>query len=375
MRICESTGTGDLRQAVAILSRRLEEVRAVRFFGVRQPRSFREAATRFLEENQHKRSLERDARALAVLDPYIGNLTVQQVHYGTLQPFIRGRLEAGKSPGTVNRDLAVVRRILNLCARLWRDESDRPWLDTAPLIQMQRHPNQRAPYPLSMEEQRLLFSELAPHLARMALFKVNTGTREHEVCSLRWSWEVRVPELDTSVFVVPAAHVKNGIDRYIVLNRIARSVIEECRGLDDEYVFTHEGHPQPRMNNSGWKAARRRAAARYEQELGVPCPAGFRSIRLHDLKHTYGHRLRAAGVSFEDRQSLLGHKAAHITTHYSAADIGNLIAASEKVCEFTSRKSPALSIVRLGGALQVPEAVGGKGGTRTLDPGIMSAVL
>jgi hypothetical protein len=43
-----------------------------------------------------------------VLDPYIGNLTVQQVHYGTLQPFIRGRLEAGKSPGTVNRDLAVV---------------------------------------------------------------------------------------------------------------------------------------------------------------------------------------------------------------------------------------------------------------------------
>jgi hypothetical protein len=37
-----------------------------------------------------------------------------------------------------------------------------------------------------MKEQWLLFSELAPHFARMALFKVNTGTREHEVCSLRW---------------------------------------------------------------------------------------------------------------------------------------------------------------------------------------------
>jgi len=374
-RICESTGTGDLRQAVAILSRRLEEVRATRFFGVRKPRTFREAATRFLEENQHKRSLERDARALAVLDTYIGELTVQQVHHGTLQSFIRDRLEAGRSPGTVNRDLAVVRRILNLCARLWRDESDRPWLDTAPLIQMQRHPNKRTPYPLSMKEQWLLFSELAPHLARMALFKVNTGTREHEVCSLRWSWEARVPELETSVFVVPATDVKNAIDRYVVLNRIASSVIEECRGAHHEFVFTHEGHPQPRMNNSGWKAARRRAAARYEAELGAPCPAGFRSIRVHDLKHTFGHRLRAAGVSFEDRQSLLGHKAAHVTTHYSAADIGNLIAASEKVCGFASRKSPALSIVRSGGASQVSENVGGKGGTRTLDPGIMSAVL
>lgn len=37
----------------------------------------------------------------------------------------------------------------------------------------------------------------------MALFKVNTGLREQEVVNLRWSWEVPVPELDTSVFVVP----------------------------------------------------------------------------------------------------------------------------------------------------------------------------
>jgi hypothetical protein len=49
--------------------------------------------------------------------------------------------------------------------------------------------------------------------------------------------------------------VKNGIERYVVLNRIAKSVIEECRG-EDEFVFTYERpdgerHPQPRMNNSG----------------------------------------------------------------------------------------------------------------------------
>jgi len=43
----------------------------------------------------------------------------------------------------------------------------------------------------------------AQDLARMALFKVNTATREHEVRSLGWSWEVRVSELETSVFVVP----------------------------------------------------------------------------------------------------------------------------------------------------------------------------
>ena len=137
-----------------------------------------------MRKHWHKRGLERDARALASLDPFIGELPGRRVHHDTLQPYIRSRLRDGISPGTINRDLAVARRILNLAARLWRDEADRPWLTTAPLIQMQRHPNRREPYPLSMDEERLLFSELGGHLASMALFKVNTGLREQEVVRL-----------------------------------------------------------------------------------------------------------------------------------------------------------------------------------------------
>jgi plasmid stabilization system protein ParE len=54
-------------------------------------------------------------------------------------------------------------------------------------------------------------------------------------------------------------------------------------------------------------------------------------VRVHDLKHTYSRRLRAAGVSFEDRQDLLGHKPGRITTHYSAAELHNLIEAANRV--------------------------------------------
>jgi integrase len=345
-RICESTGTGDLTEAQALLARRVTQGRQVHLFGEQREHTFREAASKFLVENQHKRSLERDARALAFLDPFIGALPLQRVHHDTLAPYIRARLDKGRSPGTVNRDLAVVRRILNLAARLWRDETDRPWLAVAPLIQMQRHPRPREPYPLSVAEQRLLFSQLQGHLASMALLKVNTGLREQEVVNLRWQWESHIPELDASIFVIPRDYVKNALDRYVVLNRIARSVIESCRGRHPEFVFTREGSPVTRIYNSGWKAARRRAAARYERELGRPCPAGFRAIRVHDLKHSYGHRLRVAGVSFEDRKLLLGHKAQHVTTHYSAPEIGALIEASEKVCELESRASPAISVVR-----------------------------
>ncbi len=35
--------------------------------------------------------------------------------------------------------------------------------------------------------------------------------------------------------------------------------------------------------------------------------AGLPNVRVHDLRHTFVHRLRAAGVSFEDRQDLLAY--------------------------------------------------------------------
>jgi integrase len=38
---------------------------------------------------------------------------------------------------------------------------------------------------------------LPSHLAEMALFAVNTGCRDGEICQLRWEWEVKVPTFET----------------------------------------------------------------------------------------------------------------------------------------------------------------------------------
>lgn len=139
------------------------------------------------------------------------------------------------------------------------------------------------------------------------------------------------------------------------------------RGKHGTFVFTRNGHAVKGINNSGWKAARRRAAKRYAETIGAPCPQGFRFIRVHDLKHTFGRRPRASGVSFGDRQDSLGHKSARITTHYSAAEISNLIEAANKVCQTASRKSPAIVLLRAAPRAQPLEKVGGKGGINTRD--------
>ena len=331
-RLCESTGTRELKEAEACLAKRIEELRQTTVYGVRPRRTFRTAATKYLNETR-KRSLERDAQDLKAVDAWIGELPLQQVHIGTLRPFIEARRQAGVKSATVNRALAVVRWVLNLAARLWRDENGLTWLETPPLIPLEDWEDQRAPHPLSWDGQDRLFRELPAHLQRMALFKVNTGTREGEVCGLRWDWEIPIPELASSVFAIPGSKVKNGEDRLVVLNRVARSVLQEVRGQHDVYVFTYRGRGVGRMYNSAWKRARR--------------AAGLPDVRVHDLKHTFGRRLRAGGVSLETRRVLLGHKNGDITTHYSAPEIADLIEAAERVCGQNSRKSPELTLLRL----------------------------
>lgn len=323
-RLCESTGASDLEEAEKYLARRLEEVRLAAVYGVRPKRSFMEAATRFLMENQHKRSLDSDAGRLRELVKYIGDMSLESIHMGTLQAFIEGRRRDNVKTRTINHGLQVVRHILNLAASEWMDEYGLTWLLTAPKIKLLPEHDLRKPYPLNWDEQHKLFNELPTHLQNMALFAVNTGCRDQEICQLRWEWEIKIPELPhILVFIIPAELVKNGEERLVVCNDTARLAVDSVRGKHPDYVFSFRGKPLARMLSTGWRQARIKAK--------------LEGVRVHDLKHTFGRRLRAAGVSFEDRQDLLGHRSGRITTHYSSAELQNLYEAANKVCE--KRKS------------------------------------
>ena len=320
-------------------------MRKAKLFGDRPERTFREATIRYLTEAR-KRSIDVDALHIRKLDPFIGHLLLHQVHDGSLASFKRQRLSVDNvSQTTVKRALEVVRHILHL-AENWRDENGITWLERAPRITMptQAELRQRQPYPLTWDEQQLLFGLLPRRLADMALFKVNTGCREQEVCGLRWRWEHPVPELETTVFVVPSELVKNGRPRLIVLNAAARAVIDAYRGQHPEFVFHRRGLRLMSMNNNGWQRARERAAKSYQEKFGRPAPEGFRRVRVHDLKHTFGRRLRAAGVSFETRQVLLGHHNGSVTTHYSAAELAELLEAVNRID--ATRSTPAMTLLR-----------------------------
>jgi integrase len=324
-----------LEQAERYLAARLHEIRRNSIQGNRPTRTFVEAATKYLEESRDNRAIRREADGLTKVLKYVDPHTpLEQIHDGTFDSFRAAQRSAGRAAGTVNRDLAPVRRMLKLAASVWRDETG-PWLTAMAIIRTVRG-EKRKPYPLTWEEQRRLFQQLPGHLQRMALFKVNTGCREREVVQLRWDWEIRVPELDTSVFILPEWLTKNGEERVVVLNSTARSVVDEARGLHPERVFTYRGQPVTGIYNSAWKKARERV--------------GLARARVHDLRHTFGQRLRAAGVPLEDRKALLGHKCGDVTTHYSALELAKVIEYVERIC--VERPN---TVLRLASPARVPQ--------------------
>jgi integrase len=125
----------------------------------------------------------------------------------------------GVKTKTINLSLETVRRILRLAAEEWRDKQGATWLEVAPKIKLFRITDARKPHSLSVEEEQFLFQQLSSHLLRVALYKANTGCRQEEVCALRWEWEKQMPEIGTSVFVVPGERVKNTEERIVVLNQ------------------------------------------------------------------------------------------------------------------------------------------------------------
>ena len=341
-RIFERLGKVTQDEAESWLRQRQAELDAERANILRcgDQQLFAAAAQKYLIESERKklRSLETVAYHVSLLLPYVGSMALVDVCNDSLQPFIDERLDEDEvKPSTVNRTLEVARTIMNRAARLWRTNG-KPWLATAPLIEMlDEKATRRQPYPITWQQQANVLPRLPVHLQRMVLFALNTGARDANVCRLRWDWERQLPELGRSVFVIPPAEFKTNRTHVLILNDAAWSVVQECRGMHPDFVFTYRRErvknlhlapamdykPIATMNNTAFQNAR--------------SAAGLERMRVHDLRHTFGQRLRDAGVPEEDRALLLGHAIDGMPQHYATATIARLVEMANKVKETFDR--------------------------------------
>ena len=77
---------------------KVDQLRQFQIYGVRPKRTFREAAIRYLNESS-KSSIAEDARVLKKMDKWVGDLNIDEIHMGKLQPYI----ECERNRGLKNR--------------------------------------------------------------------------------------------------------------------------------------------------------------------------------------------------------------------------------------------------------------------------------
>ena len=340
IRVRRSTGTASKEEATLILNDIIHKLKRKRVYGEEDAVvDFNTVAAKHLNEST-KVSIKEDARYIEQLAPYIGVLPMNQIYRGfcehnkptPLERFILDRAKDKVSARTINYALGILNIIGNKAVKRWRRAAAKPLLsywNCVPMIDKEEAKAlglkpKREVGPISWEEQTILFDELPAFNRDMCLFKVNTGCREQEVCQLMWKWLI---QRDDGIwyFEVPGEFVKNGLRRVVVLNNIARSVIQKYFGNHPEFVFVYDSHRVQKMNTSAFRKARSRAAKRFPNIINVS---------IHNLKHTYGARLRAAGVPEEDRYFLTGHKGKmSMTTYYSAPELMKMLEYSNRVCK------------------------------------------
>lgn len=336
VQLRESTGCRTLSDARLVLNRRIEEVtRPLYVQTAPGERTFAEAAAEYIADLERRgKDSERQLSALAAVMPEIEMLPLKRIHQRTLQPWI-DKQEGKRASGTVSRTLRTISTVMHYAAEVLMDDDGEPWLKRVPPKLRAPDWGARQPRPISWDEQDRLIEHLPSHLIAPVLFAVATGARQAEVTTLKWGQERAVAGMPKgSVWWIPPevrkANSKKSPSeqdgRYLIANRLARTVIDRQRGIDADWVFpSPKGGSLYRITNNGWRAARTAA--------GLP-------IRVHDLRHTFGERAADAGIPLDIRRSLLGHEHRDITLHYSSPGLARLLEEAERIV----RPSSGLSV-------------------------------
>lgn len=286
---------------------------------------------RYFDERE-KRSIDRDMVTAKNMAPFIGDIPLGLIDNRTMKAYVMARKEKGIKKATLKRDFAVLSSMLEYLHSSCRNEFGRPCLEHAiKLVYESKDNDASIPYPLTQDEQKNLFKNLPEYLEKMCIFGVNTGVRVQGICNLKWDWEIDVPSLNASVFIIPDSKEEfSGSDRYgsknhqdqlVVLNKEARAVIDAQRGMHDEYVFPYKGRRLGNMNNSAWRTAWRKT--------GLPTESKYKR-GPHNLRHTFGGRL-SEDVPLETRKKLLSHKNGGVTLTYSPVAVKELLNAVENI--------------------------------------------
>jgi len=271
--------------------------------------TFEEFGKRYMEHAKaNKRSWLRDKQMFGHLEKYFGSeRQLTDITPAEIEGYKLHR-KAKVSGSTVNRELALLKRMFNL-AITWD-----LYLDLNPFrkVKFFREFNIGLRVVSSEEEEKLL-RNAAPYFQDLIRFALNTGLRIGEIFSLQWS------SVDWEKSILNVFAPKTQKTRVVPLNAEARKVLEYwALGKRNEFVFYNPETGKPFVDlKAGFALACRKAE--------------ISGVTWLTLRHTFASRLVNRGVDIVTVQELLGHSTVTVTMRYTHTNLDSKRAAVGKL--------------------------------------------
>ena len=203
------------------------------------------------------------------------------------------------SPGSINRELATLRRMMRL-AYEWKV------IDRVPRVKLLRGEKNRESI-LPHDREAVYLAALPHPPSDAATVLLDTGLRLGELLSLDWA-QVRIEPANGAAYgylTILSGKAKNKKSRNIPLSARVVEVLKRWEPKREGLVFHREDGKPLQASLLGQQQKRVR-------EL-LKLPADF---VLHSLRHTFGTRLGEAGADAFTIMRLMGHSTVTVSQRY-----------------------------------------------------------
>jgi integrase len=284
--------------------------------------TFEDVGNRYVDHLEHvmerKRSTVQDYRIILNrhLAPYFGGKAIERITPDDLTAYIGVKAAAGLSTKTISNHLTFAHGVFAFAVK-------RGFVPTNPVAVVDRPRSPQVDPDIRFLNRRELDALLAavpddvlgPTDHALYLTAAMTGLRQGELAALRWrdvDFDARVvrvrrtftrgrwgtPKSRRSARAVPMAAR--------VADELREHRLRSAFTGDDDLVFAHPHTGKP------YDASKMRQ--RFKATLAA---ADLRPLRFHDLRHTYGTLMAAAGAPLRLLQGWMGHRDYKTTEVYA----------------------------------------------------------
>lgn len=256
------------------------------------------------------RSIKREEALFRLwIEPIIGSRPLREVMPLHLERIKKEMLNAGRSPGSVQYALAVVRQVFNYAIQNRLFDGRNP-ADKTGGVKRLKVDNRRTRFLTKVEAKDLLaeLKKRSNDVHDMALFSLHTGARAGEVFNLRWA------DVDISQGLLIFKDTKSGKNRPAFLTEDVKVMLtsRQCENTDgDALVFPGKGGVKITQISDSFN----RAVTAIKLNEG--CTDRLMKVTFHTLRHTFASWLAMDGVNPFHLKELMGHSDLKLTERYS----------------------------------------------------------